>query len=687
MDDNTKLSNLEYYRELGWPLIPLHWINEEGVCSCKEGAKCTKSAGKHPLINDWQHKATTNAQTIKDWHRKWPQANWGVKTGSKETGGAGVVVVDIDPRNGGDLTWDNLRTEHPEPLETVLIKTGGGGWHHYFLYPNSGRVITCKGGLWPGVDVKADDGYVIIPPSFTKGKYTFQLSPEDTELEELPGWIIEKYNPEPEPKEPIKILQMDPESLADKQARAITALNALHKERADSYEKWIEVGMSLYELDQVGLELWDNWSKQSPKYEPGACNKKWLTFTPALQDASKISFASLIYWAQEDGGMSFVSNAPRGAKPSHYIKALEGMGYSFSVNTMNDMLYANGSRLSDLLMSKIMTGLRQYEYKAKDVAMDTIATLALENQFHPVKDYLESLTWDGQDHIATLSIYFKDKDDLFYEVLKHWLIGAVGKIIGPRPGQQHPMLVLDGPQGIGKSRFVWWLGSPLPGFYIQNSINTMDKDFLILLCSKWVWEVEELGATLRKSDIESLKAFLSKEIINVRKPYGRDEIVKPATASFIGTINSSGGGFLADPTGHRRFRVINLQAIAWEYDKVIDINQVWAQAVALLKAGETWELEKPAQEKINEINSRYEVDDPLLYDILNTFKIEPDLKGLYLSTAQIIHTLRNNGAIVGGSDQQIAQRIANIVQKLGCENGRVRIDGRQVRAWLGVSLK
>jgi len=133
--------------------------------------------------------------------------------------------------------------------------------------------------------------------------------------------------------------------------------------------------------------------------------------------------------------------------------------------------------------------------------------------------------------------------------------------------------------------------------------------------------------------------------------------------------------------------VINLQAIAWEYDEVIDINQVWAQAVALLKAGETWELEKPAQEKINEINARYEVDDPLLFDIVNTFIIEPDRKDLYLSTAQIIHTLRNNGAIVGGSDQQIAQRIANLIQKMGCENSRVRINGRQVRAWLGVSMK
>ena len=684
MNDNTKLSNLEYYRQLGWPLIPLHWITESGGCSCKD-PKCP-SGGKHPLIKEWEKNSSTDPQKIKAWHRSWPKANWGIQTGSKETGGAGVVVVDIDPRNGGEITWEDLRNEHPEPIETVTINTGGGGQHFYFLYPNSGSRITCRGALWPGVDIKADGGYVLIPPSITQAKYTFQLSPEDTELEELPGWIKEKFTAPPEPRVQATPLQMDPETQAEKQARAITALNALHKDRADSYEEWIHVGMALSELGQVGLELWDNWSKQSAKYKPGACSEKWETFTPALQDASLISFASLIHWAQEDGGKAFVSIAPKSPKPSHYMKALEGMGYSFSVNTMNDMLYANGSRLSDLLISKIMTGLREYDYKAKDVAMDTIASMALDHQFHPIKDYLESLTWDGEDHIALASIYFQDKDNVFYEVLKRWLIGTVGKVMGPRPGQQHPMMVLDGPQGIGKSRFVWWLGSPLPGFYIQNSINTMDKDFLILLCSKWVWEVEELGATLRKSDIESLKAFLSKEIINVRKPYGRDEIVKPATASFIGTINSS-GGFLADPTGHRRFRVVNLQRIDWSYDKAVNINQVWAQAVALLKAGETWELEKSAQEKVTEINNRYEVDDPLFYDIVKTFTIEPENKDLQISTAEIIRILRNNGAGVGGSDQQLAQRIANIVQKMGCESGRVRINDRQVRAWIGVAQR
>jgi hypothetical protein len=522
---------------------------------------------------------------------------------------------------------------------------------------------------------------------------TYPIEVQSTEHNQ----IVDAPQPTPEPIASLDtITQMrDPEEAADNLKEAICALNALKRDRADNYQQWLEVGMSLFSLGQPGLIAWDSWSKQSEKYEPGACAQKWATFTPTLIAANKISFASLIHWAEEDDCVPFILPAPRKPKPSDYKKVLTAFGYEFSVNDMNDLIYINGNRMSDLLMSKIMTDLREYDYKSREVAVDAISSVALEHKFNPITDYLNSLTWDGYydgpiwtgvDQIRNLCDYIKDKDGIFPILFRKFLIGAVCRVLGPRPGQQHPMLVLDGPQGIGKSRFVWWLGSPLPAFYIQNAINPNDKDFLILLISKFIWEVEELGSTLRRSDIESLKAFLSKEIINVRKPYGHDEIVKPATASFIGTINST-GGFLADPTGHRRFRVCTLTSIDWDYDKSIDVNQIWAQAVALSKGGETWELDSEIQKKMVEINSLYEVDDPLQYDIINHFNVEPEEHNKTMATAEIIHTLRNADLIFGGSDQQIAVRIASILNKLGCEKANIRVDGISTRVWRGVSLK
>jgi hypothetical protein len=679
MNTDTKLGNLAYYLKLGWPIFPC------------------EVTGKKPLCEHGFKDASLDPKVIKAWHEKYPLANWATRTGDTLEGGSGLVVVDIDVKSGGPVSWDQLREEHSEPLQTVTVRTGGGGNHLFFKYP-AGHVIKSSTAVWPGIDIRANNGYVIIPPSVTIQRYVFELSPSDTEVEELPDWILSKLNGHLKTAEVIETTLSqanDPETVADNLRVAMSALNALKRERADNYQEWLEVGMSLYSLGQDGLVAWDAWSKQSEKYEPGACSQKWVTFTHALQDANKITFGSLIHWAEEDGCAPFIRPAPKKTKPSHYVKALEAFGYKFSVNDMNDMIYINGNRMSDLLMSKIMTDLREYDYKNKEVAMDAMSSMALENKFHPIKDYLNSLAWDGYyegsiwkgvDQIGNLCGYIKDKDGVFRYIFRKWLIGAVGRVLGSRPGQQHPMLVLDGPQGIGKSRFVWWLGSPLPAFYIQNAINTNDKDFLIQLCSKWVWEVEELGATLRRSDVESLKAFLSKEIINVRKPYGHDEIVKPATASFIGTINSS-GGFLADPTGNRRFRVCTVTSIDWDYDRFIDVNQVWAQAVALFKGGETWELDLEIQKQMIEINSRYEVDDPIQFDIVDNFNVKPEDHDSFTATAEIIHRLRSNDAIVGGNDQQIAGRIASVLQKLGCEKAQKRVNGHMMRVWRGVSLK
>jgi hypothetical protein len=694
MNDDAKSKNLSYYLQRRWAIFPCHWV-EDGKCSC-HNEKC-KSPGKHPITPNGFRDATTDPATVKRWHEKYPLANWGARTGDIQDGGSGFVVVDIDLKSGGPATWEQLREEHSAPLQTVTVRTGGGGTHLFFKYP-SGHMIKSSTGAWAGIDIRANGGYVLIPPSITSQRYTFELNPTETEIEELPDWILSKLDGHPrnaEVTETTSIQASDPETAADNLRVAMSALNALKKERADNYQEWLEVGMSLYSLGQEGLVAWDTWSKQSEKYEPGTCAQKWATFTPALQTANKITFGSLIHWAEEDGCAPFIRPAPKKTKPSHYEKALTAFGYGFSVNDMNDMIYINGNRMSDLLMAKIMTDLREHEYKSREVAMDAISSMALEHKFHPIKDYLNSLnwegyysgsTWTGVDHIGNLCDYIHDKDGVFPHFIRKFLIGAVGRVLGSRPGQQHPMLVLDGPQGIGKSRLVWWLGSPLPAFYIQNAINTSDKDFLISLCSKWIWEVEELGATLRRSDIESLKAFLSKETINVRKPYGHDEIVKPATASFIGTINSS-GGFLADPTGNRRFRVCTLTSIDWDYDKFIDVNQVWAQAVALFKGGETWELPREVEEQMKEINSRYEVDDPIQFDIVDNFNVKPEDHGRVTATAQIIHELRIKGLIVGGSDQQIAVRIANVLQKLGCEKANIRVNGHSTRVWRGVSIK
>jgi len=160
---------------------------------------------------------------------------------------------------------------------------------------------------------------------------------------------------------------------------------------------------------------------------------------------------------------------------------------------------------------------------------------------------------------------------------------------------------------------------------------------------------------------------------------------KPPTASFIGTINNV-AGFLADPTGNRRYRACTLKSIDWDYDKSINVNNVWAQAVALFLSGETNDLDNTTQATINKTNEKYEIDDPLAFSIFKVFNV--DYKDpRYTPTAVIIKELRERKDVIGGNDKQIAMQIAGVLIKAKCKRIVIRINGQQVRAWKGVWLR
>ena len=146
------------YARRGWHVIPLHDMSA-GVCSCSDGASCS-TPGKHPRIMKWQHRATTDTATLTEWWRRWPAANVGIATGVR----SGLVVLDVDPRHGGDEQLVALEAEHGKLPDTVAVATGGGGAHYYFAHPG-GEIRSHE--IAPGLELKADGTFVIAPPSLT----------------------------------------------------------------------------------------------------------------------------------------------------------------------------------------------------------------------------------------------------------------------------------------------------------------------------------------------------------------------------------------------------------------------------------------------------------------------------------------------------------------------------------------
>ncbi|MFZ0914499.1 MAG: bifunctional DNA primase/polymerase [Candidatus Korobacteraceae bacterium] len=157
------------YARMGLPVFP-----------CKPG-------GKEPLTPHAFKDATTNLQQIRKWWRLWPEANIGLATGSP----SGLMALDLDPRNGGETSWRDLRAGRTIP-KTAKQGTGGGGRHIFFRNPGG---IRC-GTLAPGVDVKAEGGYVIVPPSVHPSGETYRWLDEDLggnallEPAVLPDWLL-----------------------------------------------------------------------------------------------------------------------------------------------------------------------------------------------------------------------------------------------------------------------------------------------------------------------------------------------------------------------------------------------------------------------------------------------------------------------------------------------------------------
>jgi len=172
------------YANRGWAVLPL-WRPEPGpdgnlVCACRRRGACG-SSGKHPRHPKGVHGASKEPKRVERW--KWSTANVGIATGRP----SGLIVLDIDPRNGGDKTLKELEKQLGKLPAGPMVRTGGGGWHLYFQLSGDLDGIGCPV-VGDGVEAKGTGGYVVAPPSkhFSGGQYAWQIHPDEVELPELP---------------------------------------------------------------------------------------------------------------------------------------------------------------------------------------------------------------------------------------------------------------------------------------------------------------------------------------------------------------------------------------------------------------------------------------------------------------------------------------------------------------------
>lgn len=227
-----------------------------------------------------------------------------------------------------------------------------------------------------------------------------------------------------------------------------------------------------------------------------------------------------------------------------------------------------------------------YGVQGRQIIEDACAEVFMRRRFHPVRDYIKSLEWDGKPRCETLWIDYLGAEDNKYvrTVTKKHLVAAVSRVF--KPGCKFDyVIVLSGPQGIGKSTMIARLGRS----WFSDSITTVSgKEAYEQLHGVWIAELGELYAT-KKAETEAVKSFLSKTEDMFRVAYGRYTSVFPRQCVFYGSTNDS--TFLRDRTGNRRFWPIDVGQNEHPYDlndftsELVD--QIWAEAYQLYLGGES----------------------------------------------------------------------------------------------------
>lgn len=257
---------------------------------------------------------------------------------------------------------------------------------------------------------------------------------------------------------------------------------------------------------------------------------------------------------------------------------------------------------------------KHYDITGKEKIADALTAVLTRHSYHPIRDYLSGLTWDGVPRLDRIIIDYMGAEDseLNRAMSRKHFVAAVARVFNPGCKYDY-CLIMSGAEGIGKSTLLRVMG----GKWFNDSITTLEgKEGMEQLRRAWVVELGELSS-IKRSDVEQVKAHLSKQVDIYRAAYARRVLEHPRQCVFCGTTNEA--LFLKGDTGNRRFWVIPVVTELRKYrdwSEAIrrDRDQLWAEAVHYYKQGEplylSEELEAQAKQRQQDFND--DNDDPIV---------------------------------------------------------------------------
>ncbi len=588
--------------------------------------------GKKPRHNGWQTTKLTLAQVEANLPHH-PGSNIGCVTGLM----SGLVCVDIDPRNGGG-SWMTTNLNRLMEGGAQVEQTGSGGYHLWFAHPGGWiRSRTGKHGIAPGVELLADGGHqAVIAPSIhhTGAAYVWQGTMDFADVRDfgapLPAWIAapeapgsvaarsttggarataETYTDHPADIEACRnrLAELEP-AIEGAGGNAATFRAACfgrdHNLTPETFrellDEWNQTCVPPWPVEQL-QEMVRRGYRYAKASQPGqaAPSRAFTAVGTGAPEAPPLApavaaeqVADLTDWRER-----LVRNKDRTWK-SHVRNVElvlvhdERLARCFRYNLFTNAVevtrapwrtWTDTAEWKDddavALASWVAANYPDHPALGTDVVHQAVRPFARRQGYHPVRDMLSGLTWDGRPRLGTWLVRYLGATDSDYvrAIGPRFLIGAVARVM--QPGcKLDTMLILEGKQGLGKSTAVRVLFDP---WYTDADLDPSNKDTSAIIRGHWGVEFGEMHGA-RRAEVTQLKAFLSRREDRQRDAYGRVPETHPRQSVFVGTTNSS--DYLLDQTGGRRFWPVACGRI--DLGKLTtDREQIWAEAYTQHQAG------------------------------------------------------------------------------------------------------
>lgn len=320
---------------------------------------------------------------------------------------------------------------------------------------------------------------------------------------------------------------------------------------------------------------------------------------------------------------------------------------------------------------------------SKEKITEVLQVIGDKNSFHPVREYLDSLEWDGVSRLDSwLTTYLGVEGPVDYisTVGRKTLTAMVARIYDPGCAFHH-VLILEGQTRRGKSET--WKILASKEWHLDNELDLSNKDSRQMLLGKWVVELAELAA-IHQSGVNSMKNFISNDIDTFRKPYGRFVETFKRSCIFVGTTNNE--HYLKDLTGNARYWPVKIKKLKY-HELIRDRDQLLAEAVANYQLGEqinfhSDEFYALAEKEQAEREEGEEVGGLVQSALLG----RPDAKGISSDpmpdTFRIAELLKNMDQLPGfKSERALVMKVAKELQKLGFQKRRETFQGIQGWFW------